>query len=247
MNCDAPLYDSWFALNWANRHFRMFGEEATAFFEANPPELVTETDADTGWQVVKLKLRTRFPDEFSAIIGDCLHNLRSALDYAIVELAGDSKASFGFNVSKDAFTKTIQNGKYSALSQEAIDVICAAKPYKGGNDMLYGLDRARNVGTHRFLIPTAHNIRSIYLSNAVLIDATFINGERSRLDDGIPLVRIAPGGHFLTSQREGDFRLGVGVLFGEVEGIEYKEVESTVPEMHRIVSQIVSDLAATIK
>lgn len=79
--------------------------------------------------------------ELSAIVGDAIHNLRSALDQSISELArlngkSDSNVYFPFSGTEDDLDTMIQRKKAHLAGPSAIKIIKSLKPYKGGNVLL---------------------------------------------------------------------------------------------------------------
>jgi hypothetical protein len=74
-------------LDRASRHLDSLQAHVSEWRERHPYDYVVEPDPESGNQLVKVKLIEPPPHEFRLIIGDCLHNLRSALDNLVYELA----------------------------------------------------------------------------------------------------------------------------------------------------------------
>ncbi len=74
-------------LDWASHHLNSLDAKVRDWRDGETHDYAVEFDRESGKQRVKVKLSEPPPDEFRLIIGDCLHNLRSALDNLIYELA----------------------------------------------------------------------------------------------------------------------------------------------------------------
>lgn len=127
-----------------------------------------ETDAKTGGQSIK----HYFPDEnmflsnLALIIGDAIHNLRAALDYAWL---GTIERFFPGTVNKDTkfpIRETEQDIK-GALNGRGIEiavpnlfnrVVSDIKPYRGGNDSIFSLHHLDIRDKHALLIPVLNAI-----------------------------------------------------------------------------------------
>jgi hypothetical protein len=72
-------------LDRAKEHFHSFLSELRTFYESQPWEFVS--CLEHGDLVLRLKSFEKIPLRLSVLIGDLIHNARSALDCAVVELA----------------------------------------------------------------------------------------------------------------------------------------------------------------
>lgn len=128
----------------AREHFENLKSEADAFLQAEPYRLVPERDDD------KVSARVHFDreppyDRWGLILGDCVHNLRSALDHAVQEVAAaftgqDPPPDYGqlqFPILTEADYWTAKSRRYQIdtnhLPSAAIDIIEAAQPYHRGD------------------------------------------------------------------------------------------------------------------
>ncbi len=77
-------------LDRANHHIRDLKSALDLFIQTYPDVVKIDHDADTGKVSVNIRLREEVPtpSTLSLIIGDAIHNLRTALDHAIWELIG---------------------------------------------------------------------------------------------------------------------------------------------------------------
>jgi len=83
-------------LDRAYEHSKALEDEATGWIKAKPYGIVDEPDPETTPDWVSARHHHRrfrvtrvdpVPDRFSILIGDCVHNLRSALDHLALALA----------------------------------------------------------------------------------------------------------------------------------------------------------------
>lgn len=138
-------------LNRALAHFQNLKSDVTEFFDTRSYRVVPEFNHDHTQGDLRLELNGA-PKRWGLVIGDCVHNLRSALDHAVNELAvhhtgsdtppDDDKLQFPIltdRLRRDG-TNTWDHAcrRYridtNHLSQAAIDVIEAAQPYHRTGD-----------------------------------------------------------------------------------------------------------------
>jgi len=80
----ASSYSHIVKLNWAGVHLRFLQERVQAFIDSKPHEVEPQLDPDTGEIVIYGEaLREPPMQEWGVIIGDIVHNLRSALDHLV--------------------------------------------------------------------------------------------------------------------------------------------------------------------
>ncbi|MBU2092004.1 MAG: hypothetical protein KKB63_15705 [Alphaproteobacteria bacterium] len=117
---------------------------------------------------------TPVPNEISLVLGDALHNLRSALDIMLVECfkarkKGTSGVKFPF--AEDAvkldeiIKKSLNHG-----GEDICRLIRSMKPYKGGNINLRGLHDLDISDKHKMLIAAPrkglyHQIEFVFIIN----------------------------------------------------------------------------------
>lgn len=70
----------------AKEHFQDLIAEASAFRNLNPYGVARDDNLDTGEQVWRARVSRSIPPELTLIVGDVIHNLRAALDFAAWQL-----------------------------------------------------------------------------------------------------------------------------------------------------------------
>jgi hypothetical protein len=152
-----PFDHSRLKIRRARAHIGELTNEITAYLRRVPFYLIVQFDG--GARQWAVKVREEVPVEFSAIIGDVIHNLRAALDLMAVQVVrlnhqSDEDVYFPFSKSAARFDEAIQNRNMHRASAAAIALLKSLKPYPGGNDPLRDLHDLDIMDKHQALIPT---------------------------------------------------------------------------------------------
>jgi hypothetical protein len=148
----------------AVEHYNSLIAVAKGYLEAKRGHIVVEVDAKSQTaQIVGASLPV-IPPQISLIVGDCLQNLRSSLDYLVWELCLAAKAVPGKNHSfpicetKGCFSQAIRRGCLTGLSENATAEIESFQPYHGGEmkhqTALWVLNELSNINKHRRVLLT---------------------------------------------------------------------------------------------
>lgn len=152
-------------LNWAVEKLEALDLESKGWVESQPLRVADEFDDDAGCHIMRLRRVGPEPDwlRMGLMVGDVVHNARSALDHTAWLLACRSnpveelwKPSIGWKI---AFPITRDPGRFKThhvlpfLHEDAIAVLEGLQPYKGGDvpDCLGHLDRLWNIDKHRVI------------------------------------------------------------------------------------------------
>lgn len=81
-----PLFGCQLKLDRAYHHTDSLYHAVQGFLDRNPHEPAPEIEVEAGQYVVSMKVRDIPPPWWSTIIGDIVHNLRSALDHLAYQL-----------------------------------------------------------------------------------------------------------------------------------------------------------------
>lgn len=104
-------------------------------------------------------------DVIAPIIGDALHNARSALDVMLCDIArlrkkSTDKVKFPFAVDEEKLKQRLDASPYPRLGQDVREAILRVKPYReGGNKTLRKLSDLNNLDKHELLVPTIGTAR----------------------------------------------------------------------------------------
>jgi hypothetical protein len=166
-----PLLDAHAKIEWAETHIDHLNAEIVKFFETSPYELTSKVDSKQSAEIWRFRLTRPFPREVRVTAGAILHALRSPLDQTLSAIAlqshkSDAGVGFPFGQNEDEFKRELR--KQKKLPPDAIALISEAKPYKGGNDLLWQLHHLNRRDKHRAgLVP-------INLHNAVMMTTLVI-------------------------------------------------------------------------
>jgi hypothetical protein len=124
---------------------------------------VLDANRNVNSAVVDAQIRRPIPSEIPLIIGDCVQNLRSALDYMVWEMViavggqPSKRNAFPICTTAEAFDVEVDKKRLRGISDpELIAKIKTLQPYKNGNgpeqDPLFILDELTNINKHRRIL-----------------------------------------------------------------------------------------------
>jgi hypothetical protein len=117
----------------ADEHLEALNNEVAAFLETRPYEVVIKKDIPAGKLSTQVIYRHAPPDLLLMLIGDVLHNLRSALDHLAWSLAGtEADRSTEFSIFVDEIKyRSGATRKMHDMPTTAQNIIESLQPYKG--------------------------------------------------------------------------------------------------------------------
>lgn len=154
--------------NWANHHFQLLNLAIAEYLKVNPCKFVAKphisTDEDgRRWVMGTFEAVEPIPEPLALILGDCLSNLRSTLDYLVWELVRsngkEASVSNAFPVAHtlDAYEEEINRGRLKGVDPAAVALIQSVQPYHlsvPGDTFLSVLNKLTNINKHRRLLLT---------------------------------------------------------------------------------------------
>lgn len=157
---------AWVKLDRAKSHIVELAKGIRSYGDLDHMYLYEEHDVETNQIHTKVKIDQPIPAELAAILGDALHNLRSALDILVYDASKDHP---DFNPTTPAFPigrdKTEYNSKADRhlqyAPQEVRDLVDTMMPYDTDEAWLWRLHNANIEDKHRLLIPVGSMVRSI--------------------------------------------------------------------------------------
>jgi hypothetical protein len=183
----------------AKHHFRDLQARYERFQENEPYRAVRDDEPDTGDLVWRVKVSEQPPLPWSAIIGDCVHNLRSCLDLLICEIVRargkrvTDDTGFPIFRSADVF-ESDHARKVQGVPKAAVDLIKEAEPYQGADNPFWQLHQLDIADKHKLLVPVgmahASTINTYTLADVLdaYPDATTINLSEIPTAQGIGIV-----------------------------------------------------------
>lgn len=111
-------------------------------------------DGTVVWTVRNISPQKVEPE---VVAGDIFHNLRAALDHLAVDLVALNQRSpkdvyFPFASSADDLDQQINKKKFFRASPEAIELLKAMRPYRGGDERLRAIHDLDVTDKHRRLV-----------------------------------------------------------------------------------------------
>ncbi len=141
---------------WAKSHIYKLVGEYRALLDSELARLTVEDDFEPGQQRVKVVRITEFPPSIPLIVGDAVHNLRTAFDYIMVAITGRDRMALPVGktrddiISKSEHYRTME-ADMPDLARFVVDVI---QPYQRGQFLLWELSELDRIDKHRLILPT---------------------------------------------------------------------------------------------
>lgn len=154
---DPPSSAALLKIQRANYHFRNLSKEIEVYLSKKPLRLFTRLDRTEVTETHSFEQVIPFPASLPLILGDAIHNLRSALDVKMFELIGTQaeqpkNVQFPFASSAEKFEKTIKQREVYLAGDNVVSLLSEIKPYPGGNDLLCGLHDLDIADKHRLIL-----------------------------------------------------------------------------------------------
>jgi hypothetical protein len=224
----------------AKQHIRDLDARIEKFFKKQPHKRVVDLDADGVTELHKVKLTKPVPNQFADRTAEAVEGLRSALDqtgYAVAVLAGavEPKSAYFPIAEKAADLENVIKGRCKDLPPAIVSYFRSFNPYKGGNDPIWTLNRASNLGKHRALVRIGMSVLKITTIGPGLLIGGRIplprwDSEKNEMIFGV----VEPGGKFLY-----DFEFTFFIAFDEIEIIEGNPVVPVLATMTGEVERII--------
>lgn len=168
MTPEQRLWGSIQKVRRAKQNVRDFDRVTKEFFDSKPYAIETEDHPETGEYFKRLMRLSPIDPQISAVFGDILFNLRSALDYLACQLAllglpngttlnDKALKSVYFPIGDDAANYIARcKTQVVPLRPDAKKLIDEIEPYRGGKGELLWTIRALNdADKHRLLVTAA--------------------------------------------------------------------------------------------
>lgn len=180
----------------------------SAFFATEPYEALEEMNPATGKNRAWVRINAEPDPSWSLVIGDVLHNLRSALDLLYCQLLTANGVTprgsdwFPIHDTQLLFDKGSAPVIKKRAGRRAFEIFRdSIKPYRGGNNALWCLHQLDIIGKHRLLLVVAAANPALIVSiedeaGNELLSHAYPTTTSWPLKDGDPLpagTRIAEG------------------------------------------------------
>jgi hypothetical protein len=222
------------------------------FMARRPYALDEALDPETSEWVVRLRVREEPPLQWSVVIGDAIHNLRSALDHLawqLVLLNGAEpsvRTQFPIYDDEAAFGTDHARRLYEGMSEADIETIRSVQPFRqpAGEELhfLKVLQELSNIDKHRVVHTTLVERQQVQFrieGGAGFLGMGEMRISGGPMEDGSELVTIA----VVVDRPDPDIRveaeLALGVAFADEELSVYAEhVLGVLIEVHEFVTGV---------
>jgi hypothetical protein len=258
-----PLQSAWLKIERASQHANALNATVQRWVDDRPYKLSVDVDGETGEQVCRIHIERMPPPEWSVVVGEVVHGLRTALDHAVYALSAPSSGGkppggTEFPIFKDEpnFRNTKRPGglwKIRGLGEAAEKVVVSVQPFNhaGGEPErhpLWVLQQLSNADKHRSLnlMGTALGLGKLSLEpkGGVVIESSKIRGD-GQVEDGTELARwsVAVSGE---GEVQIDGEIAYGIAFDEAGPAKGEAIESSCDMLGNSVKSIVGMLAKTL-
>ncbi len=184
----ADLSGVWAKIARADEHFDLLEREIRAFTDRDPQPIglsIPKFDAESGWFIAYAMEAEPPPPRLGVILGDLVHDTRSALDHLVWQLVILNGATpkrsntFPLTLTEASWENAIRNGCLQGVSKKHQAIIKRVQPNQGPNgpeDTYTGvLGHLSNIDKHQIVHVTAFIMRDP--TQSILIRVTRGPGE----------------------------------------------------------------------
>jgi hypothetical protein len=236
-----PFLGALLKTKWAYHHVKDINDSifATFFHGRTYQDAVAEEPySATEGKVPEMRRVNRVREDIILLATYAIHNLRSALDHVACAISSAPKrheAAFVIADCVDEFERVCaKREKQLRLCADSIAFMRSFKPYKGGCDKLWVLNRLNIMDKHRMLI--------------------FVEprGQKRLINDPSPVDYAAPG--WETFEGRPDFyssplpghpdaktQTAFSVAFDKIETIENRPIEIVVGNLATLIEKIIGE------
>lgn len=151
-------------LERAKYHVFDLSRQVEEYLSTSPFELRISQSEDPPQRVVYVQAKHTIPDHFALVIGDAVHNLRTALDHLCFGMVGDKTqqpARVGFPFAKaggQSLDGAITTRQMHLAPEQVIKEIRDLEPYPGGNQYLNAVKILDERDKHHFILTTGTSL-----------------------------------------------------------------------------------------
>jgi hypothetical protein len=242
----------------AKEHARQLQSEIEAFLARKPYQLIVESDPDSGDNIYRVKVSEQPPARWGTIIGDVVHNLRTALDYLaylLVVANGHTPGKdtyFPICNSKETFEAVGLKRMIKDASPEAKRRIASLRPYREGNKTLWVIHELDISDKHHLLVTVGSALKNVTLTVTFTGEMALSRGEIKfppyplipedrlyPLEDGAEVFRFKTGGPSARSSEVAEqFDPSFDVAFGAELVVQGKLVIPTITELIKATEEL---------
>jgi hypothetical protein len=237
-------------LTRAKEHIADVESSVGVFFDTKPYARFVERNAK-GLEEHKVRLTVNLPDRITDIAYEAIEALRSSLDqaaYAVAVASGVKRLDLVyFPIADDASQlQDVMRGRLKDFPPDILTLFRTFKPYPGGNDMIWALNRVRRQAAHRLIVPVGTAtagafVKHVSISRPMPLKVFNVPRWDSEKNEMICLI-TGPG-----VDLEYDIDLTFFIAFGPVEGVAGLPVVDTLYAMAGEVERIIVNTEAEMR
>lgn len=230
---------------WAEEKVKRLGDLVETFVQSDACVVRGKREADQSVSISVFQA-IPIPSEINRLLSEFLFHARSSLEHLVASFAlqngFESLNDVGFPFADSA--EKLRSGRplrmVQGLSERARSFIYAQKPYLGGNDTLWAINRAHNLDKHRNLLAIAPDLQGILWTWKPGLDAKIFDKLKMMgpillsLDVEIKLGTL-PAGSDIPNEMKPAFE----IIVSEVQTIEGDFVLNFVNKACYVVKEIV--------
>lgn len=228
----------------ARKHITELHNEVVDYVRSKPYKVVIERDNLSENHLWILRVRKAVPKNWTVILGDAIHNLRTALDLLacdLVILNGRSPKDVYFPFGEDAesFDEAIKRRHMDRAGDDIVEIVRSLKPYRGGNDQLRAIHDLDIIDKHRTLIPVVHytGIKNLKIMNQSGSQIEIGNLHVGPVVDGLRIMSLPPAKNIKIGS---SFQPEFEIVFEDGLPCQGEPVVKTLHDFTVLVSDIVS-------
>jgi hypothetical protein len=248
MNIEKPLFESaWLKIKRANHHIKDLISLVSSFEQPSRYSLRAEENPEAPGSSLVLEVDHEGIEDLPLIVGDAVHNLRTALDHVACELVTLSGGTPTYHTKftigetrKEAVTSI--DGEIQGIGLDMITHLLEyVQPYRGGNTALSILHALDIADKHRLIVPI-FNVFGVTFSvirdgqKFTTVSFGIIRGEKTSM------VEVHPG-----AEIEGYRHPMVHVLFDDIEGLKHQPVIPMLHQLRQVVSGTVQEVERAVR
>jgi hypothetical protein len=151
-----PFHSARLTFRRAKFHIDYFNSMFRDFVDSRPWQYVVDRESEPGNDIHKIIFRGEIPEFRPCVLFDAANNLRAVLDqvgYAASIASGHNnpkKCKFPFGDTLPAIMGHVAGGRnsFEDLPKDIFDFFILFRPYKGGNDVLWAMNKLCNTKKH---------------------------------------------------------------------------------------------------
>jgi hypothetical protein len=243
----ANFEDAVLRLERAREQIESFEQDVAAFLNAHPSGFSVDRKPNTNRFTIRLRVQEPAPPKWRVILQEIVGNMRSPLDYVIVELADAN----GGHTNRTAFPiyakpkdyRDKSTSKLVNVPSTGVDIVKSVQPYHGGDylrlDLLRRLD---DDGKHKRLHAAPSGIvnAGFGIGNANIRSLHIIRQYPFALEDGDPLMIFELDGEM---EMHPDFT--PEVVLGKRTAAQGRPLIRTLREIHETTTVVIDQFVQT--